>query len=88
MMYKASDKASKKAFQTVSPAAMRGLRTVLTAIIALSLGVALISWLKGGTEDAGPAFQQGAPTGAAVPSRAPWAHRNDPAKSAQTGWPR
>jgi hypothetical protein len=72
-----------------APAAVRAVRTVLTAVIALSVGVALISWLKAGTEDAGPAFQERAPTGAAVPSRAPWAHRNDPAQSARVGvWPR
>jgi len=80
------DKASKKAFQPVSPAAVRRLRSVLTAIVALSVGVALVSWLKAGTEDAGPALQKRAPTGAAILDRAPWAHRNDSPKSAQAGW--
>ena len=73
---------SSKAFQPVSNAVLRGARTVLTAIIALSIGVALISWLKAGSEEAEPAFQKGASTSAAIPGRAPWAHRNDPASSA------
>ena len=68
-----------------APAALRTVRTVLTAIIALSVGVAVVSWLKGGAEDAGPTFQERAPTGAAVSSRAPWAHRNDPVQSARVG---
>ena len=63
-----------------SPTFVRGLRSVLTAVIALSVGVALVWWLKAGTDDTRPALPKGAPTaesGAAVPSRVPWAHRND-----------
>ena len=33
-----------------SSAAIRTLRSAVTAVIALSLGIALVSWLKGGEE--------------------------------------
>lgn len=38
---------------TPSSSALRGLRSVLTAVFALSLGIALVSWLKAG-DDARP----------------------------------
>jgi len=38
----------------LSPATLRRLRSSVTAVIALSLGVALASWLKAGAEPAPP----------------------------------
>jgi len=73
----------------LSPTFVRGLRSVLTAIIALSLGVALVWWLKAGTDDPQPALEKGAPAAfgpaAAVPGRSSWARRSEPAQPARSG---
>jgi len=43
---------------TISPAVIRRVRSSVTAVIALSLGIALASWLKAGAEP-GPAPPRG-----------------------------
>jgi hypothetical protein len=68
-----------------APTVGRGLRSVLTAFIALSVGVALVWWLKAGTDDPPPALQKRASTSAAASGRAPWAHRNELAPASSSG---
>ena len=49
--------------------ALRGLRSVVTALVALSLGVALVSWLKAG-DDAQPSSPSALVTARASSPRA------------------
>jgi len=68
-----------------APTVVRGLRSVLTAFIALSVGVALVWWLKAGSEDPRPALEKGAATATPVSGRASWAHRNELAPPTPAG---
>lgn len=62
-----------------SSSAIRGLRSVLTAVIALSLGIGLVSWLKAGddtrpTEPSAIVTARAASGGALPRPGTSWAH--------------
>jgi hypothetical protein len=46
-----------------SSAVLRGVRSAMTALIALSLGIALVSWLKAGDEARPSGSKGAAPSG-------------------------